>query len=637
MKKTRLFSVISLTLCAVLLLFTINSYGDSIQSVLPTPSPSPGANIPNDPIELEGITFASSYEDILTALNAAGVKYSGILRAWDLVVGEDAEFNSGSAPMATAEAASDSVAGAGYSETNVQVSGVDEGDIVKTDGKYIYILRDNKLIIAEAKGAETAVLSATAVCENKDEKGGGYEYLEELYLYGDYAAVVSYYNNWGEYSNDGDWYYRDTSMTRLYIYDISNPSAPRLLHELGQDGYSLTSRLVDGTLYLLSTYYVYDFDENNESSFVPALYRDGDSELIDAGCIAIWPGIYSTSYTIISAYDMETGALIANQTVLGGGGTVYMNQNNLYLANSTYTSTESEPYIEDGYTVTDYTNGNKTEILRFDISDGSLAAAASGSVPGYLSSQFAMDEYNGYLRMVSTVSTSKWSTYTDEQYGWVNYRWDNDYSSNALYVLDGSLKIVGSVTDLAENEYVYSVRFDGDIGYFVTFRQTDPLFAVDLSDPTNPLVLSALKIPGFSEYLHLFSEGRLFGLGMDADEDTGRTNGMKMTMFDTSDSKDVTEKHTLLLDTDYSTALYNHKAILISAEKDIIAFPTESGYDVYGYSDKSGFYKRAHISTGEWGYDARGLYIGDMVYIVADAGISVFDMASFAGVAYIAF
>ena len=203
------------------------------------------------------------------------------------------------------------------------------------------------------------------------------------------------------------------------------------------------------------------------------------------------------------------------------------------------------------------------------------------------------------------------------------------FNANALYVLDGELKTVGSIGDLAPGEQVQSVRFDGAVGYIVTFRQVDPLFAVDLSDPMKPTVKSALKIPGFSQYLHVWSDGRLFGLGMDADAETGRTNGMKLSMFDTTDLLDVTEKHTLKLDSSWSNALYNHKAILLSAVRNIIAFPADSGYDIYSYSDAQGFRKLASIASLNWSGDSRGLYIGDFAYVVDASAISVLDMNSF--------
>lgn len=616
MKRIRFKQTASLALGLLLIAAVFSGCDDPVQEA-------------SDPPSGDGeVTLASSYSDVYKAVEAASSADSrdGMIFMEEATAEDDSVDSTAASPDS---GSSD------YSETNVQVSGVDEGDIVKTDGEHIFILRENRLLIAEPNGADTRILSSTDVCEKESETS--YESPGELYIYGDYAAVISYYNSWEEYSEDDAWVYEDTTITKLYIYDVSDPAAPSLVHELGQDGYNLTSRLIDGTLYLLSTYSVYEPDEDDPDTFVPALYRDGSRELISADSIVIPPGISSASYTVICVYDLTEGALSESQTVLGGGSTVYVNRDNLYLASSVYATAESEPYTQDNYTVIDYTSEAETDILRFDISAGGITLSANGSVPGYLSDQFAMDEYNGYLRLVTTVSTSSWATYTDEKYGWSNSEWEDDYTASALYVLGSALDTVGATPELAEDEQVYSVRFDGDIGYFVTFRQTDPLFAVDLSDPADPKVLSALKIPGFSEYLHLYGDGRLFGLGMAADEETGITDGMKLTMFDTGDPVDVTEKHTLLLDSYYSTALYNHRAILISAEKDIIAFPTAEGYDVYGYSDDDGFYQRAQISADEWGYDARGLYIGDIVYIVTDTGINVLDMLSFEAAGYIAF
>ena len=174
------------------------------------------------------------------------------------------------------------------------------------------------------------------------------------------------------------------------------------------------------------------------------------------------------------------------------------------------------------------------------------------------------------------------------------------------------------------------MRFDGDIAYFVTFRQTDPLFTVDVSDPTAPKILSELKIPGFSEYLHKYSEGRLFGLGYDADEE-GVTDGMKLTMFDVSDPTAVSEKTTLKLDAYWSEALHNHKAIVISPQKDIIALPLEDGYTIFGYSDEQGFYRRAEMQfEGAWGGDMRGLFIGEHFYVVDASRAAKYSMTDFA-------
>ena len=168
------------------------------------------------------------------------------------------------------------------------------------------------------------------------------------------------------------------------------------------------------------------------------------------------------------------------------------------------------------------------------------------------------------------------------------------------------------------------------MAYFVTFRETDPLFAVDLSDPASPKVLSALKIPGFSEYLHFYGEGRLFGLGMAADEETGWTECLKLSMFDTSDPTDVTEKTMLeLREYMWSPALYDHHAALINIEKNIIAFPTDSSYLIYSYSDDSGFVKKGEVPFDGWSDNTRGLYIGEYMYICSSYNVIVIDMADY--------
>jgi uncharacterized secreted protein with C-terminal beta-propeller domain len=607
---------------------------------------------------------AASYDEVLKAINAAASRNTYWGSAYDV-----REESAGKPDSATAASSVPAPAGDGldagsadYSQTNVQVSGVDEGDIVKTDGSYIYVLRNNELIIFKADGASTEKISSVLIAGSESSMPmPGYdgrtpeesiytsEYASDIYVTGDTAMIVSSCYSYGPYMTDSAVKaagaesdisasvaaqpdiapMRDQQISKLYIYDITDRANPVKKAELGQDGYILSTRLIGTTLYMLSTYYVYSADEKIDDTYIPRLYDGGTSKLVSPDCIAIMPYFSSTAYTVICAYDVAGASLSANQSILGGGSTVYMNKDTLFVASSTNDQTESAPYADSVYTVIDYTMTSVTDIAGFDISGGGLILKASGSVPGSLDNQFALDEYSGNLRVVTTTYSQSWSEYTDKDKGFVNYVYKDPYTANALYVLDGGLKVIGSVGDLAPGERVYSVRFDGQIGYFVTFRQVDPLFAVDLSEPANPQVLSALKIPGFSEYLHLWGDGRLFGLGMDADAETGRTDGMKLTMFDTTDPADVTVKQTLKLDTSYSNALYNHKAILISPDKSLIAFPADSGYDIYGYSDEQGFYKRASVSSVEWSGDSRGLYIGDFAYIVDYSSVSILDMNSY--------
>lgn len=543
---------------------------------------------------------------------------------------------------AEAPASDDTVLQAGetagdYSQTNVQVAGIDEGDIVKTDGRYIYVLHGNDLVIYEAAGADTGRLGSITLGYSEDttEAGGYQTYYEyrdkspaEMYVNGSTVIVISpdYYSLDWSTQEERDYEYSETVC--LDFIDVSDPTSPALITSISQDGYLNTSRLYDGWLFLISRYYVYDFDESDPGTYVPCIGIDGVVTLLEPECIAVYPDCSADSYCVIGVYDARSGALSHAESLLGSGDTVYMSTGGIYLADNEYYRDAGEERTESVYKVTDYVSGSRTRITRYDISGGSVTLAASGSVPGYLNDQFSLDEHNGYLRVVTTVSTDSYSVYVDEERDFTNYVWDDSASFNGLYILDGGLATVGKVDGLAEDEIVYSARFDGDIAYFVTFRQTDPLFAVDLSDPSSPEVLSALKIPGFSEYLHFWSEGRLFGLGRDADEATGSADGIKLSMFDTSDPSDVREKCTLSLGQSYSEALYNHRAILISAEKNFIGFPADGSYMIYGYTDAEGFTKSAEIDCGESWSGARGLYIDDFAYIIGDA-ITVLDMTDF--------
>ena len=612
----------------------------------------------------ESIYIAEDYGQVYAAIDTARNKSFADTNDMQMNVQEEAVAEDSDMAMPESDATEDSIdeaangRGGGdveedYSKTNVQVEGIDEGDIVKTDGEYIYILRENELIISSAQGANSKIISQTTLFAEKNNPGDSNtnEYANEIYVAGDYLAVITTKNSWQDYEDplmqtdllaveDGIWPQNYTDISQAVMFDISDHSKPMQLDSIGQDGNYLNSRLIDDTLYLISNYYIYEqADPDNPKTFVPGVYLDEERILTEPMDICIIPNIESTAYTTITSIDLSEQNVIDTISVLGGGEIVYMSYENLYIALSRYETNESSPYKEDQYTVVKYHDISTTEIARFSLTEGDVELAASGKVDGTLESQFSMDEYDGNLRMVTTINSNSYAIYTDATKGWSNYVWDEEsnITTNSLYVLDANMEVIGSVDELAENERVHSARFVGDTAYFVTFRQVDPLFAVDLSNPTVPTVLSTLKIPGFSEYLHNYGEDRLFGLGMDADEETGRTTGMKLIMFNIADPTDVTEKHTLLLDSTFSEALYNHKAILISPVHNLIAFPVEDGYDVYSYDDEIGFKKQGHFDSAEWYHGTRGIYISSTIYICSYEQITIVNMDSLSLIKKIAF
>ena len=518
-----------------------------------------------------------------------------------------------------------------YSQTNTQVEGVDEGDIVKTDGEYIYVLSGDDIVIVKAQGAESAEAARINIaCDDKD----GWEYVQEFYVNDGLLSVIKvkdqYFPDYPVANNDIAFSQRIMpmkSVTYVSIYDVSDKENITLKAELGQDGRFVSSRQKDGKLYLLSSYASWqNWEEDDVLSYVPCLYNGKKIEAVAINDISILPKAESIEYTVINEIDVKGGKIAATQGILGGYATVYMNEDNLYLAYNHYNVEKEEKTVEQRK-VDEYTNTTETDIVRITLAE--MEVAAAGTIDGYLLNQFAMDEYEGNLRIAATVDRYVYQTSEDQVKGYSNYETIEDTNANYLYVLDSDLKVIGGISNLAPDERIYSVRFDGEVGYFVTFRQVDPLFSVDLSNPTAPKVMGELKIPGFSQYLHVYGDDLLFGLGMTADEETGRTGSMKLSMFDVSNPYDVTEKHQLVLEENYSTALYNHKAILVAEEKDLIAFPVDKGYEVFGYDEMTGFIKRGEIETDNWCGDSRGVYIDDYFYVCNYDQIYIMDMNDF--------
>ena len=532
-----------------------------------------------------------------------------------------------------------------YSGTNTQVDGIDEGDIVKTDGKNIYILRNNQdLIILEADGANTKKISETAVTARSNTvnaKEGydyyyysSYQYASDIYVSDNILAVIKSDSSWCNYSRQDVYSNISVDCIDVDFYDISDPRKPVMKASFGQDGNYSDSRLVDGKLYMITNYSVYgNLDKDNPDTFIPHVYKNGKKSLAPLNTIVYPPEIETANYINIVCYDLEKCDITDSKALLGrAGDTIYMSDANLYIANSKYCEDVVKEYKKSVYDVKEYEEGYRTEIIKMSYKD-KIVTKAIGTVPGNLLNQFALDEYNDTLRVVTTEEINRHTTYTDPEMNFTNYVYgEGTGTTNALRILDKNLDPLGAITGLAQDERVYSVRFTGDIGYFVTFRQVDPLFAVDLSNPAEPKIMSQLKIPGFSNYLHPYSDGLLFGIGQNADEETGRTSGMKLSMFDTSNPYDVFEAAKLNLENDsYSEALYNHKAILVSPSRGIIGFPCSGGYAVFGYSNDRGFYEISRIKMDNcyWSSESRGLYIGSYFYVVLQDMTVVLNMSDY--------
>lgn len=517
-----------------------------------------------------------------------------------------------------------------YSDTNNQVEGVQEADIIKTDGEYIYAAVDGDVYLLRENGGNPEILSKI---EKKagtelDEKDGAHEaeeYVNNIYVTETRLVLMKYTVDYSTYE---DAVAEDVAIAGCYVgqgtytaavYDIADRSHPVLLNELGQSGTLISSRMVGDILYLVYSYYVPgEIDETDPSTYVPALYLGDAKTEVAADDIMLLGEPGAAQYLTVSSIDVGSPAeFLDTQSILGCGSDIYCNSETLVVALTTMEETND-------------VSKDKTELFRFSLKDGAVTMESQGSVPGYVLNQFSMDEYNGYFRIVTTENVTH---YFNE--GGIASA-EQEKTRNHLFVLDESMNIVGSIEDLARGESIYSARFMGDTGYFVTYRQVDPLFTVDLSTPSEPKILSELKVPGFSNYLHPFGDGLLLGFGQNSDEESGEIQGLKLSMFDTSDPAAVAEKHSELLGKKYmwSNAIGNHKAILVDSEKNLIGFPAENEYMLYSYSPESGFQKIAQLTLeadgpGDMDYDLRGFYVDDVFYLYSPSGLAAFSMEDF--------
>lgn len=507
-----------------------------------------------------------------------------------------------------------------YSETNKQVKEVDEDDIIKTDGKYIYRLRyKTRIIIYKADGENTTNVTSVIMTADNDKKEADFN-IESFYLYKNHIVVISSLTREYELSECDCYYCQQENIkkfTRISVYNIEDIENPQLEKTFEQSGGYDSSRVIDNVLYLNSNYGVKPYSEvtkNETDRYMPLLCIDGETKTQSDKNVYLCKNVTSAKYSVLCSYNLDNNSRVDDISFFGDSEMTYVSENNIY-------------FTDNG----DYDN---TVITRVSIDNGKMEKEAETKVNGYINDQFSLDEYSGYLRMVTTIEKKQ--------------------TTNSLYIFDMNLKLVSSIEKLAKGEYVESVRFLGNYGYFVTFEQVDPLFCVDLSNSENPKIVSELKIPGFSEYLHPFGENKLLGFGQNTTL-KGWANGLKLSMFDISDPGNVKEEQVTKIKGDYADYSTNHKAVVVSDTKNLIAFATESEnaheeyvcsyyytyyYHIYSYDEKNGFAEKFKLKIGEtdecdiyYDYDnysnIRGLYIGDYFYISTNETLTVIDLNTF--------
>ncbi|MBQ8210386.1 MAG: beta-propeller domain-containing protein [Clostridia bacterium] len=516
-----------------------------------------------------------------------------------------------------------------HSTTNVQVSGVDEADIIKNDGRYIYYLNDNILTVTDCENAENmSIVSQLDVCE--DFANG---YANEMYIYGNKLIVLINVQTdlESEVSEKASEALCDCFCVVAYfdtvinVYDITDKSDIELEYTQTIDGEYVTSRLVDGRIITVSSYsipYDYvttgDFTEACEAVkgvSVPCYnVNGGEVKKVAADAIECFDEDSPTQYTVTAVTDLDTLDEPKVNAYLGGGYEVYCTADEMFIAETVCSYwTMGEEYI-----VTDE-NGVKfqtaTHIYKFDITDDGVIYVDDVVVGGTFINQFSMDKYGDYFRIATTGA----------KYG--------KDSATFVYVLDKDLKVVGYIEDIAKGEDMKSARFMGNTLYLVTFYQTDPLFVIDLTDPTKPEIKGELKIPGFSSYLHPIGNNLVIGVG-EGGTMNGTDGSAKVSLFDVSDPCDPKEiDNYTVADAYFDT---NHKAFMTvdadtfglclysrfsREDHRIMMFDvTENGLTIHG--EYSGNAVDTYYGT------LRGAFIGDTIFAVNGYGIKAYSMTT---------
>jgi inhibitor of cysteine peptidase len=437
-----------------------------------------------------------------------------------------------------------------YSTTNIQVAGVDEADTVKNDGKYIYTISTvsdfsiprivdntvlptiwNVIYIVKADPQDPKVI-AKITLDNDTYPAGIFLSEDSSRL----AVLASQYQvtTHGTIRQDNDViffsYQRDVN-TVIYVYDISDKAYPVLARNFTISGSYFNSRMIGNNVYTVVSQPAYAFDNNGTITNVtlPKVYDA--SKVAKVSEVAPQNVYYADTIPSYFTFTTFIGLNILDEAqepthltlLMGGTSVMYVSMNNIYIT---------------------YPTGSGTSIYRVRVNGSALAFEAKGSVAGYVLNQYSMDEDNGYFRVATT--------------------WNN----NNVYVLNMNLSLVGRLENLAEGERIYSVRFMGNKGYVVTFRQTDPFFVIDLNNPTDPKVAGELKIPGYSSYLHPYDENHIIGLGKE-------NNTVKLSLFDVTNVKAPIETAKYVVNGDWSDsqALQDPKAFLFDKQKELLVIP----------------------------------------------------------------
>ena len=487
---------------------------------------------------------------------------------------DDVAFESAVPEMDNADSESEN----DVSTTNVQIEGVDESDIIKTDGNRIYRVSGNILTVVEllANGEMEVILNTSMDTENEN---GSYTYYSGLYLTSDYLVVIGQrYQMTTQFQDEAlrilPIFSYGVPFTNITLYNLDDLS----LHTTYDVSGSLnTTRLIEDDLYIISSYSIYSLDEDFDPR--PVTKTNGEESVIPYESIHYIDDIPKQSFTLLTKLTLDENPELDPEVLLGAfnWGQVYVNLEGIYLAYSEYNYQAFEETDDSSMVEESIYEGTLISYM-FD-EEGNITFGGTGAYQGVIQNQFWMDGYDGAFRIVTSE-------------GWGESAKNRLYIFERVFTEDGvTLETIALIDEgLGKpGETIRSARFNENLVTVVTFEQTDPLYTIDLTDPSNPIIRAGLEITGFATYQHPWKNDTLIGIGYETDLE-GRVIGLKFTLFDISNWDDpvVIGEPLVLLNNNsgwqYSEALHNHKAILIAESKDFIGFAiNRSGYTEDGY------------------------------------------------------
>ena len=517
-----------------------------------------------------------------------------------------------------------------YTTTNIQEENVDEADIVKTDGKRIYSVAEYEVIITDITDPNQMYVASKISLEEESI------IPHDLYVNDDKLIVFANKYEGTVITSTGIIMedvakYPQNDKTVMLVYDLTNVQEPKEIRRIEIEGNLVSSRMIGENVYFVVNKNISlggiinsertSLDENEYKPKYVDTLESNDTKKIEFNDIAYFENPDTANYLILAGVNIKNNEEADIKAFLGAGDTVYCSEKNIYIIKNIIQYDEETREIHN----------NRTQILKFALDNGKVNYKADGEVEGYINNQFSIDESNGYLRIAVTVGN--WAVLTND-------------TTNTLYVLNEELDEVGRLEGLAQGEKIYSVRYVDNLAYIVTFKEVDPLFVIDLSNPTMPILLGELKIPGYSTYLHPYDETHVIGIGYDVTANGNRTNGIKMSMFDISDMNNPKELFSIKVGGNYtdSEVTYNHKALYFSKEKNLIGFPiidydgvNEYKAQLYEIDLESGFKLRGEVehksekNDDKFGYKnkiLRILSVGDVLYSVSENQVKASNISS---------